>query len=281
MALPSTEPLFRFDVVACDELDRYPEGIDRIWQRAIDGLIVKNVFTESTIAAVLERHRRGTPELRRRTFDDVGDGSELPYVISRGLITSPPDLGDYFADAAHFRAGCRELFAGHQDFETRFTEILSRIGAGVPNAVPTGPEGQTYSPATIRVLPSGRQIGLHSGNDFLRRPECAHMRSLVDNVTQLSFFVPLELPTEGGELELYPVSWGDTDGERRVDGIPVALLVALGRRMVAPVRVGDLLVFDGGRIYHAVTPVGPGGRRVTIGGFLGYTTDHRSLYYWS
>ncbi len=136
MATPPSKPLFELDVVACDELDRYPDGINRVWRRITDGLIVKGVFDERTIAAVLERHARGAPELRRHTFEDGGDASELPYVVTRGLITSPPDLGDYFADAAHFRAGCRELFAGHQDFEARFTGNPEPYQRGCPQRGP-------------------------------------------------------------------------------------------------------------------------------------------------
>ena len=275
------EPPFRFEIVPASAVDRCPDGIGRLWDRSLDGLVIKGFLSEPTLAVVLDRLAHNRPELRRRIFEDRAYGEDPPYVISRGLITAPADLVDYFADAAHFRQGCRALFAGVEDFEDRLRHVLATIGGGARIELPSGPEGQPYSPATIRVLPPDGEITVHCGNDFLRRPECAHLRGLVDDESQLSFFVPLRLPAVGGDLELYAVSWDDTDGEQRIGAVPVSLVAAFSDRMKAPVGVGDLLIFDGGRIYHRVTPVGAAERRITIGGFLGYGLDHRVLHYWS
>ncbi|HVE86441.1 MAG TPA: hypothetical protein VND93_26475 [Myxococcales bacterium] len=281
MPAAAAAPPFRFAEIAREDVHRHPDAIQRLARGEIDGVVVKGVLPEATRSAVIDRLDRRTPPLRARIVEHVENGAEPPYVLSGGLIASPPDLAGYFADAAHFRAGCRELFRGHPDFEGLMAELIAAMGGGLPAEVPAGPEGQTYSPATVRVLPSTREIALHCGMDFLHRPECAHMRSVVDNAVQLSYFVPVLLPPSGGELELYDVTWGQTDGQRHVNGVPVAFMVALSRRMTAPVGRGDLILFDGGRIYHRVTPVCPGGRRVTIGGFVAYSTDRRRLYYWS
>ena len=43
---------------------------------------------------------------------------------------------------------------------------------------------------------------------------------------------------------------------------------------------GDLLLFDGGRIWHQVRPVLGQTNRVTIGGFTALSKNHRKVFYW-
>ena len=53
------------------------------------------------------------------------------------------------------------------------------------------------------------------------------------------------------------------------------------KALVIYVYAGELLLFDGGRYFHKVSPVEGSRARWTIGGFVGFTRDHERVVYWS
>jgi hypothetical protein len=99
----------------------------------------------------------------------------------------------------------------------------------------------------------------------------------------MSFYVPLVIPQNGGELRLFHTNClkGGDSLIKRFGGEEKARphFEERGFQIVAP-GVGDLLVFDGGRWYHDVTAI-TAGSRWTLGGFLAVTRDHQAVYYWS
>jgi hypothetical protein len=42
-----------------------------------------------------------------------------------------------------------------------------------------------------------------------------------------------------------------------------------------------LVVFAGGQLYHRIEEVYGTKLRITLGGFLGYSTSNSDIYYWS
>ncbi|MCC5669184.1 2OG-Fe(II) oxygenase [Nostoc sp. CHAB 5784] len=213
------------------------------------------------------------------------------------VVGKPPDLKEYFAIAAVFRQACRTLFQENLDFEERVESIFRSLCGGLPVKLPIGPEGQTYTPATIRVLPEGYQIPVHVGNDFRDMPSSNHLRTLIDISDQLSYFIVLSAPEAGGELEVYNVEWtpkkasnstttsvSETDYALTQDNymLEVKSWFQSPQESVAfAPRPGDMVLFNGGTYYHRVTPVVGHRPRITIGGFLSFSKEHDGVYYWS
>ena len=143
-------------------------------------------------------------------------------------------------------------------------------------------EGGTYTPATIRQLPPGHQIPVHCGNFFLQTTGYRELAQIMALEDQLSYFTPMQTPLAGGELLIYELEWGDPGTPVHANGIFDGQVIEQAEPacVLAP-EAGDLLLFDGGRYYHKVSPV-PGDRdRWTIGGFLGFSKDMSEIIYWS
>lgn len=289
---PPDEPLFRFLDFDAGEMHDHSTAIADMHQGVINGLIMRNVYSPESVAAVVDRLERGEPRMTRKTFMESQYPEAPPYVLGQSIVTAEPDLRGYLAVADQYRRDCRALFRDLPDFEARMEEIFAALGGGLPVHVPAGPEpGQTYTSSTGRVLPDGCGIRTHVGNSFLEMPQARHLSGMVEMGHQFSYFVTLSAPPSGGELVVYALEWDDVrnqfvDNDAAIKQYGVnpqgdaARWVESHESMAVKPGPGDLLMFDGGRYYHGVTAPGGGPRR-TIGGFLAYARDHESIYYWS
>ena len=137
-------------------------------------------------------------------------------------------------------------------------------------------------PGTIRVLPEGGSIGTHCGNEASTRASYKHLNTLVDRNDQISFFVTLQAPEGGGELEVYSLQFQHIDKANFERGHTVTdHLIPLYEAKKYRPQAGDLLIFDGGRYFHQVLKVEGPKTRWTMGGFMMFSQDDSTLYYWS
>ncbi len=272
---PDQSTLFKIVDLDVTEISQFPNGIDDIYTRQINGMIMRNVFSKADLATVVPPLLSDSPPLK-------GTLLRHAFVFGQALIVSPPDLQDYFQEAESFRQDCRRLFQESQDFETKVVEILGQLSGQRPIEVPPAPHNKTYTPATIRVLRDGQFIAPHCGNQFLHGfPQYWHLSKLVELEDQLSCFVVLNAPDAGGDLVLYDLEWADTKTGRYRGEIPIEEVIGKCRRQVTRLSAGDMILFDGGRIWHEVSPVIGEAARITIGGFAALSQDHQRVYYWS
>ncbi len=191
---------------------------DMVFNRSFQGMIVRGVLPQNAIDQVVCQLEEDDGCMSSLLISKFAEWEILPfkgpYVYGEGIVNTEPDLKKYFAYAEIFRQKCRTLFQGNPDFEERVESVFHYLGDGLPVRVPTGPEGQTYTSATIRVLPENHEIGIHVGNDFLGFPEAHHLKTLLDLADQLSFFIPLTTPEAGGELIVYALEWNAEERSR-------------------------------------------------------------------
>jgi hypothetical protein len=265
------DPLYDFVEIDASELGRFPDGLRDIYERRIDGLIVRGVYDSSQMQAVAELLRRNDPPLPRIA---------MPWGETIGRVLVRSEREEYHAAATRFREDCRRLFEGLPDFETRLEEVTSALAGGRRVAIAER-EGAPYTPATIRILGEGGDLALHCGNQFLQElPEFRHLQDLVQLEDQLSYFLTIAEPEQGGELTVFDLEWGQTPGSL-VEGRPIREVIdRFERRAIRP-RAGDLLFFDGGRIWHLVSAVRGARLRITLGGFAAFSRDDGSVLYWS
>ena len=259
------------------DLARGAGTIERIFDGTIAGMIVKRVLDPERAAELvrrLEREGASLPTFRPPVFKG--------HVFGRPLVAAD-GLDGYLEDAARFRAGCAAIFPGYPDIEAAIDGALRALGAPWSVTVPTGTDGRAFLAVTVRVLVEGDRLPLHFENETFDRPVMAPLRPDLDASTLMSFYVPLATPPAGGLLRLFRTHCLDGGDSLigRLGGEDPAReeFERRGFSFVLP-EVGDLLVFDGGRWYHDVTPV-EGGTRWTLGGFLGVTRDHTAVRYWS
>jgi hypothetical protein len=282
---------FKFAHIGVDELVKYPDAINDIYTRKLDIMVVKGVFSrahmEKVVAAledpktVWEKTLQETLDPKQKQFYLLGE-SLTPYAGH----PDGPDLDHYHQAAATLRAQVKTLFAGGPDFEPRVEEIFRKIAGGRKVEIPASQQRGPYAGETIRALPQGTEIPVHVGNYFLETKAYVHLSTLVTLEDQLSYFVVMRKPDEGGELIVYTLEYPDPEAPVQ-DRAPRSGWDDDDRGAKWPSQgfapeTGDLLLFDGGRYYHRVSRVTSAATRWTIGGFLGFSKGARdTVYYWS
>jgi len=264
--------------VEASQIGEQGDAIPRILDGSLAGVIVRGVVAPDLLAALVARLEEDGDALPR-FCPPVFKGK----VFGKPLVSAASGLGEYLESAARFRAGCTALFASYPDIEQSVDATLKGLARDLAVSVPRTADDRPYLPVTIRMLVEGDRLPLHYENETLQSPVMDELRPRLDVSTLMSFYMPLAVPAEGGLLRLFwthCLQGGDSLIER-LGGEERARphFEERGFNWVLP-KVGDLLVFDGGRWYHDVTPI-VGGKRWTWGGFLAATRDGRAVHYWS
>lgn len=273
-----------FEVVHCDreDLGGFRGSLDQMLDGGMDGVHVRGVFGRSCMSAVASRLSAGLSDLVPRPFPGREQEAHPPTVIHRDLLTCPPDaIESYLGAVPQFRRGLRTLFEGYPDFESTILGVLGVLAGDAEVSVACTSDRRAFAPATIRTLTPGHDIFTHSGLDFLKGPTFEPIRGVVQASAQLSYLVVVQPPASGGELVLFDLRHGEQDEAGLVGGMPPGLAVAWRRSEVVELEPGDLLVFDGGRIYHRVSEVGPGRPRISMGGFVARAADRSRILVWN
>jgi len=251
----------------------YPAAALSMYQGRLHGLSIQGVVPPQEMAAAVRR------------LDDLGlpRHGTIPGVdaaFSYGLMIAPtgdhprgPDPELYLAAAGPAAAALQGLLAppGLVPLLSRVLGLLS----GLPAAVARAADGRTYLPASVRVFGDGWGAPLHC-DTYMDSPTHAHLHQVTDRSTQLSWYLPMSLPEQGGELRIYDAR----HGEPGLVGDDMAALAARPH-VTVPLSTGDMVLFDAGRWFHQIMPArGPTPRR-TLGGFAALSADHRGLLFWS
>lgn len=269
----------RFIEVQAEDLSGHRGSIEAMIAGGLDGMLIRGMLSGDQARSIAAALGTLDPPLRRSTRRPDGG---TPYTVPRTLLASErPDLGDYLEEAAAFRAALPQLL-GAWDGVAALQALFLQLSAREEVDVPRDPGGALYAPFTVRTLGPGDYLTVHSGADLLSRPApAAWLRTFLIPDQQLSFFITLQPPEGGGTLDLYPIRWEQTDGWERIHGLPLTFVApSLDARIIRPQR-GDMILFNGGRIYHSVSPVEGAIPRITLGGFIGFHQRGHRLYHWS
>ncbi|TFI55041.1 hypothetical protein BLD44_006750 [Mastigocladus laminosus UU774] len=283
-----TKSALHFLDINATEVKNYPTAIqDIIFNRRFDGMIIRGVFPLDTIERVVRCLEEGNDGGMKSILNKNEEfGTKVAQIYGHAIVGQSPDLKDYFASAAIFRQACRSMFPVNPDFEERVESIFHSLSR-LPVEIPTGPGGESYTPATIRLLLEGREIAVHVGNDFLLMPAANHLKTLLDLSDQLSYFIPLTVPEAGGELVVYNLEWNPEEADKHaqmqeyMDEVESKLKSNQSQGVAYAPGPGDMLLFNGGRYYHRVSEVIGNSPRRTIGGFLAFSKERNKIYYWS
>lgn len=263
-----TRQLLEFDVSG---LSNTEDLIGSLRRGEIDGLIFRG-FMPAEIALSRADYLLENPDLMRNSFCPYG------RMYARTLVGVGHQLDRYFDDARVFKTECDRLFEPEDSFQSRLENLLIKISGDRQVSVPQGPSGQLYSPVTIRRVDPGGAIAPHCESLYFeaKNPEFHHLHQLAEEATQFSFFMPMTLPEAGGNLMLYDLDWEESD-------IQTSLTRLKSEKPSTQVRVGvgDLIIFDAGRIWHCISKVEGSKPRFTIGGFICFSPDDRTVYYFS
>lgn len=246
----------------------------------IDGFVVKSALSEELIERV--HHRLGLVD--RVNFLNTNTGQIFPSPFAT-VSDANEKLENYIAENTLLKS--MEWDGLFETIDTLFNDI------GQPYAVrpPLLKEyEQPVVPATFRFFtPEKGGLYVHCGRLFQNQsPMFYEVVESMSQDLQLSFFFVLQNPLEGGELTLYDMLWDRVNGKDCPENNEFVLdrdgnkvfLHAVNSVEVRP-SVGDLLIFNGGAIWHRVEEIKGDISRITLGGFMNFSPDGKTCFYWS
>jgi hypothetical protein len=280
-------PLIRVDIPAAEAV-AYPDLLWQIHDRTVDVAVLRGFMDPEVMAAANAALAHDASAFPRTASEDVDLSANHVHVL--GMTVTPsrvegsiPYLEQYLASAGPFRAACARIFPPGDGFMERIQRLFEQLSGGRPATVYRDPDtDRPYTPATIRIVPPGCGMPLHSGLDFLSLEAYAQLRDVLDCSEQLSFFSPIARPEAGGALVVHHLDFHDDSRPLNEHGtLDNDTVLRTVSSEIVDLDPGDLVVFAGGRWYHRVSAVEGDQTRRTIGGFLGFTLDHSAIYYWS
>ncbi|MFK7784693.1 MAG: hypothetical protein AB8B56_06250 [Crocinitomicaceae bacterium] len=265
-------------------------NFQQIQDREKDGLIVRNFISPEDCKLLVENLEKENENFNSPQHPIFPSSFAQ---IDRDSKDFKAEMESYFSKSLSFVDSFSEKYGFN--IIDKVTGIFSHLNPSITPDTPLGFDGKgCYIPGTFRIQhPEKVSINLHCGNQFIHLfPKYyEHLSSTVDVMDQLSYFIMLQEPDEGGRLILYDVSWSEAQdcnsGTNSIitrDGKTIPLDVSKSiQSSKLDIRTGDLLVFSGGKIWHAVEQVTGNTKRITYGGFVAFGKGNNTsnFYLWS
>ena len=279
--------LYDFRRIEVAELDQYPDGIKNMQNREIDGFIIKGALSIDEVKTI---------DAAARTLPS----SQLEvHQHSKGFVYPRPfsNLGVEVKESSLFFGGLDKARQGLPgvlgvDIEKRLFDLLGKMSGGrsVSARSPLKDEGRCM-PFSVRYLwPETGVLEVHCGNLFHGSHSAFydHIKD-VNAYDQLSFIFMIQ-PSESSDLILFDKEW--VQGQYKKDfgqkfnftdenGEDVDCSENGIDRMTIRLEPGDFLTFTGGPIWHLVDEVKGEKGRITLGGFIGFSSNDEQVYCWS
>ena len=266
------------DVV--DLKNQEQEGlIEQIFSGKIDGIIVRNIVSDE----MKKRIRKNAKSWNYSVVRDFNFGQSL----GQDLLSSTHDLEPYIEEVEDHIRGLNVSFG--TDFLDFIGEVFGKVSF-LPVRLASKEDGRTYKPVVIRVVKANSGFGFqeHIGNEFMSQlSQFEELKKSVFFDDQLSFFMVISEPEIGGELVLYDLVWDDTPQYLlNEEGLLTKLqqrteFLSTFKKIHADLNEGDLIIFDGGRIWHSVNEATGAKDRITAGGFMGLSRSGKEIFFWA
>lgn len=229
------------------------DSVDRLYAGSLDGVVMKGLLSEEECARCM------SAVAAHDEWQTVYPDPRAPKSI--GVMLSPTPIHPKGPPPEHYFPGVErdsEWVRRHlAPLIPRLEERLATL-VGERPVVPLD-QPRPHRLATVRQMSVGYGAPTHV-DAYDRSEGLASLFEHTDRATQLSWYVLLQRPGAGGELEV---------ASRRGEGDRVVRL-----------EVGDGVLFDGGKLQHRVTCVESDPPRITVGGFAGLDRSHERFYYW-
>lgn len=292
----STEP-YNFKTISVNELLGRKDALWDLYTNSSDGFLIKNFLSEKEVDTIMAHFKKVLNDNPAHT----SVGFTYPTIFAEFSNRMKNDTEEskatqkklYFEKTGNFNSGFAKEF--DIDVKGRIESLFNAISGGRDIKVAETADGSGHYPyATFRYLvPDKGLMSVHCGNYFGKTFE-EFYKDLTQKVAvenQMSYFIMLQEPEEGGELTLFNFRWkeGQTKKDNTEDN---EIIQPDGSKMyveddpnilkdkIRP-KKGDMILFQGGNIWHRVETVRGTTPRITFGGFIGVSIDKTKIYYWS
>lgn len=266
---------FRLVELPASQAAAAPDAFDRLRAGTLQGVLLNDAVAPDEAAALADRLARHDPPFLQTFFP----GPFRSWFYGRCLDLTHPDLDSYFDEAETFRADLAAL--SDPPLPDRVAPLLSALDHGRPFRAPPGPRaGQRYMFSTLRGHDPGGFVPPHCEDEQLGRAPYHHLRELVEPHV-LSFVLALTTAEGGGALEIYDLRFAEITPDQMQDGRTAVDHLASERRSVGfRLAPGQLMIFDGGRHVHRLSPLEGDRVRWTVSSFMARARDGSCTYCW-
>ena len=263
--------LYKWNILDIQSLDNGLDSIDLLYTDQLDGILIKNVFSTKEIETARKHIKSLSSE-----FEQTPRGERLGLSI----MEAKNDLDEYFQKASNFRLQLKKIFAN--EFEIRIFNVFNHLHSLKNIKLLERKNGEICIPAQIRIFHPGKGgVKAHIGNEVFERCQVYnHLKEIKKDVDTLSYFIVMDKPEKGGELVLYDFLREQTTLSMKQHFYSCQLdnfLDNFRKQYISP-EVGDMVIFNGGRIWHKVADFDGDKNRITVGGFLVYSQDNQTIY---
>lgn len=254
--------------------------IDKLHKGELAGTINKGVFTDEEVESILKVVQSIPEEEKLNNYV----GQSFPHDF--GTVTNDGErLDNYLARLETFN---------HLPFDllkNRLREFFKTIGKGYHSDTALFACNQAHtSPGNFRFLePNKGGLFVHCG--YLLQETAEFFYESVKGITregQLSFFLMLQHPDEGGDLTIYDMLWDDVNqkdvfeqNDYVIGQNGQKILLENVKKFTVRPYPGDIVVFYGGPIWHRVEDIVGTKPRISFGGFINFSEDDKSFYHWA
>lgn len=283
---------YDFLEVEWSEKDNYTNVFDDLRNREFDGIVFRNVITKDQ-----------AKELGQAFLDyegparlEHGGGNTIPWPFANVNEENVNDFCGYTKEYENYLD--RELSF---PLRTALQEGFESINQGKIIKAPyfIGDPNLRSPNASLREFSANRGGLLpHCGNLFIKDQNAFYQLtdSMVNPNNQLSFFIVMQQPEQGGELTIYDLEYKDAhlhafttgdDGRLQVeifDSERKPFDIEKKKKFYVNPEPGDMIIFSAGEIWHRVEAPTGNLPRLTYGGFIGYghkEDDLDTFYVWS
>jgi len=222
-----------------------------LWAGELRGVVIHDLLPTKTTARLVAR-LEVNQSLPRFPLGGQFAGETLGLGLDRALGEHHQQ---YFPMAEQLQQQLNTL-SGKLSLDQLLEMVLIRMAAPVPLHRARDPRHGSFAPLVFRRLPKSGRIPPHAELEQLDRAPYQTFGQTLSHQTLLSFFLCLQPPTAGGALRVYDLNWADYDRRQDWKGHTNPAPQLSGVSWTEPeIRAGSLVVFDGGRWFHEVTPV--------------------------
>ena len=284
------ENMWKFPTITMDDAKKISTGISALYKNETNGYLIKNFLNQDEVDYALERMSILDKDANGPFSENAGYSNPRSFsMLANQDGVDDAQLDKYFKDVKQYSDKLEHLFPF--GFENRLFDFISKFEKNIPVEKPylsQNEKKEYFTSSTVRVCyPDCGGMNTHVGNmfRFIYPKFYSFLDKLMDIEGQISYFVMLSHPDSGGELILFDALWGNFVTMDNKDKIVKAngekvLLDELDIQPIDP-KPGDLILFNGGDIWHRIANLTGTKDRITIGGFFAKNRDNNKIYGWA
>jgi tetratricopeptide (TPR) repeat protein len=263
--------LYKWITLDTESVNKGSGSIDLLYAGELSGILIKKVFSTSEIETAKKNIESLEIEYHNTSYG-VNFGFSLTHIKD--------DLNEYFQKASDFRVQLSKIFTNL--FEQRIFETFNNLCNLRNIKLLERTNNSICTPAQIRIVhPNKQGIKAHTDNEvFEKRQIYQHLKEIRKDIDILSYFIVIGKPEKGGELILYDLLREQTTSSMKQNFYSCQLDSFLDnfRKQYINPDIGDMVIFNGGRIWHKVADFDGDKNRITVGGFLAHSQDNHTVY---